>query len=755
VAEARRSGVAAGPSDRGAFGVEIGCDHVMVTPTVAAPSPVQRRAPTPGRDLIAIALTIAIGSALATAFGVTEQLLGAAAALEDHLGIPMRELPGVLAIAACAFAVYYLRRGRQLRSAAPSHDRTAEQLRAALEQARSAEERAESAQRRLIEAIETIPEGFTLFDAEDRYVLWNSKYIELYAESADLVRVGARFADVLRLSVERGQFPAAEGRLEEWLAERLALHANQHGTHEQQLQDGRWLRIAERRLHDGGSIGVRIDITELKRRETSIRLLFEDNPVPMYVFDRDTLRFLEVNHAALIQYGYTRDQFLKMSLDDIRPRDEVPRLRAALNEVDGAEFARLGRWRHRRADDAIIFVETMGHTLRYNDRPASIVAAVDVTDQARAEEALRQSETRLRQSEQHLANAQRVAAIGSWELDAQTFRFRWSDELYRIHELPPSGEVLDLERVLGLIHPDDRAKVRKAIERAVAGVDPKGFDFRIVRPSGGIRTLHCEGEPIRNGEGATIGLIGTAQDVTDARRADRERRNLEHQLIHAQRMDALGTLAGGIAHDLNNALVPILALTKRLRDRLPPDNSERTSLDIVLRAGQRARDLVKQVLAFSRKETTERQAVDLAALLGETMTMLRASLPTSIQLVQRLAEVPPTIGDPSQLHQVIINLVTNAAYAIGAAKGRIEVELRRSAEGNGIELVVRDTGTGMDPETMQRIFDPFFTTKPVGEGTGLGLSVVHGIVASHQGRIRVDSRLGEGTEFVVTLPQAA
>src|SRR5262249_9768882 len=142
------------------------------------------------------------------------------------------------------------------------------------------------------------------------------------------------------------------------------------------------------------------------------------------------------------------------------------------------------------------------------------------------------------------------------------------------------------------------------------------------------------------------------------------------------------------AHDLNNALVPIMALSKRLRDRMAAENPDRGSLDIVLKAAHRARDLVKQVLDFSRKEGAEKQPVDLALLLGETMTMLRPSLPSAIQLVQNFAKVPQIIGDASQLQQVVINLVTNAAYAIGTAHGRIEVELRGGVARGEIELVV-------------------------------------------------------------------
>jgi signal transduction histidine kinase len=248
-------------------------------------------------------------------------------------------------------------------------------------------------------------------------------------------------------------------------------------------------------------------------------------------------------------------------------------------------------------------------------------------------------------------------------------------------------------------------------------------------------------------------MFGTVQDVTLRRAEAARRKELEAELIHAQRMDALGTLAGGIAHDLNNALVPVLALTKRVRDGLPPESAARRSLELVLGGALHARDLVKRVLDFSRKEAAAPRPVELAPLLRDSLSMLRASVPATIAIEEDIAEVPPVIGEPGQLHQVIANLVTNAAYAIGAAHGRIAVRLGTSEDGK-VRLLVEDTGCGMSEETLRRIFDPFFTTKPVGEGTGLGLAVVYGIVTSHGGQIAAASTPGQGTRFTITLPLA-
>jgi PAS domain S-box-containing protein len=255
------------------------------------------------------------------------------------------------------------------------------------------------------------------------------------------------------------------------------------------------------------------------------------------------------------------------------------------------------------------------------------------------------------------------------------------------------------------------------------------------------------------------GMVGLWTDITAVKRAEAEQRRLEAHLHHSQRLEALGTLAGGVAHEINNALVPVIGLTKLVASHLPEDSRDRRNLGTVLVGAERSRDLVKQILAFSRKdqapgdEQRRHSNIDVAAVLREALQLLRATVPTSIRLAEDIAPVPPVTGDPSQLHQVIVNLVTNAAHAIGEAHGTVSVGLR--ADGAALRLWVADTGCGMDEATKARIFEPFFTTKTVGKGTGLGLAVVHGIVKAHGGRIEVESTPGRGTRFDVILPLPA
>jgi PAS domain S-box-containing protein len=377
----------------------------------------------------------------------------------------------------------------------------------------------------------------------------------------------------------------------------------------------------------------------------------------------------------------------------------------------------------------------------------------------------RETERQLRRSREHLAQAQRVAATGSFELDFHTNRIEWSDETYRIFGVRRDSGPLDIAAVEAMVLAEDREYFRAPITLGRQGHGGPSPEYRIRRPDGVIRTIYREAEPVFDETCKATGLFGVVKDVTELREAERQRDELGRQLIHSQKLEALGTLSGGVAHDLNNTLVPILALSKLALEELPESNPVRGDIETIIRASERARDLVKQILAFSRKQDLVRRAVDLPAVTREALHMLRASLPTTIEIVEQISQVPLLFGDPGGLHQVLVNLVTNAAQAIGGRVGRITISiwettetpspLHRGPTERAVCLSVADTGRGMDEATLDRIFEPFFTTKEVGDGTGLGLSVAHGIVTSHGGRIAVKSRPGHGTRFDVYLPAVA
>jgi PAS domain S-box-containing protein len=405
-------------------------------------------------------------------------------------------------------------------------------------------------------------------------------------------------------------------------------------------------------------------------------------------------------------------------------------------------------------------VYRLGNSVPYYDRNGVYRGrrgvSIDVTAQVLAERALHRAR-------EHLEHAQRVAATGSSERDLVTGVLEWSEEMYRLAGVDRASFALTDANMFALVNEDDREQLKAIIVIGRTGVRPAPAEFRIRRPDGDIRTVYCETDVIHDQAGKPIRVLIVFKDVTELRAAEKRQKEMEQQLLHSQKLKALGTLAGGIAHELNNTLVPILALTKLTAKRLPEGSRERNNLTTILRASERARDLVQQISAFSRKETPTRREVDVAALAREAMRMMRASVPSTIHIAEAIAAVPSMLADPDQLQQIIINLVGNAAQAIGDRLGTITVEVAAASSGelhadtlpgrgSVVRLSVSDTGCGMDEATRARIFEPFFTTKAVGRGTGLGLSVVHGIVTQHGGSLAVKSQVGKGTRFDILLP---
>ena len=275
-------------------------------------------------------------------------------------------------------------------------------------------------------------------------------------------------------------------------------------------------------------------------------------------------------------------------------------------------------------------------------------------------------------------------------------------------------------------------------------------------------------------DGVLLEIQSVGRDISDRRAAENKARMLETELRESQKMEAIGTLAGGIAHDINNAITTILGNTTLAREDAGDTARLGESLDEIRRAGLHARDIVQQILSFSRRQPTQRTPTDFGEVVRESTRLLRAALPPAVSLTVHIADdLPRVLADATQLKQVVINLVTNAVQAMAGRHGRVQVSLsaialdapllQRHAElralerhpaGRAVCLTVADDGPGMDESTLKRIFDPFFTTKKTGEGTGLGLAVVHGITRTHQGAMVVDSEPGKGSQFRFYLPEA-
>ncbi|MDY6988355.1 MAG: PAS domain S-box protein [Thermodesulfobacteriota bacterium] len=261
-------------------------------------------------------------------------------------------------------------------------------------------------------------------------------------------------------------------------------------------------------------------------------------------------------------------------------------------------------------------------------------------------------------------------------------------------------------------------------------------------------------------------ILATLRDISERVQAEEEKAQLEAQLRQAHKMEAIGTLAGGIAHDFNNILSIIVGHTELAMDDVPEWNAARDNLNEVRKACLRARDLVRQILTFTRGTEQSRVPVEIGPLFEESLKLLRASIPTTISLQQRiLSQSTTVVADPTQLSQVLVNLCTNAAHSMAEEGGTLEVTIQDVeldetgaslygglTPGTYVRLTVNDTGHGIDPHFIDRIFDPYFTTKEANQGTGVGLSVVHGIVTSCGGSITVDSAPGEGSTFDVFLP---
>ncbi len=272
--------------------------------------------------------------------------------------------------------------------------------------------------------------------------------------------------------------------------------------------------------------------------------------------------------------------------------------------------------------------------------------------------------------------------------------------------------------------------------------------------------------PMHDMTGEISGVVEYVRDISLRKTAAAERTQLEDQLRQLQKMEAIGTLAGGIAHDFNNILVPIIAYTEMVAEKLPAESQEKSDLAQVLNAGKRARELVKQILTFSREREGALQPLNVVPVVKESLKLLKASLPSNISIRQDIADSVLIIeADPTQLHQVVMNICTNAYHAMAETGGTLHVSLLKIDEqgtdlvakgtllsGPCLKMTIADTGSGIPPENMERIFEPYFSTKKKEEGTGLGLSVVHGIIKNCGGEITVDSTLGEGTAFNVFFP---
>lgn len=377
--------------------------------------------------------------------------------------------------------------------------------------------------------------------------------------------------------------------------------------------------------------------------------------------------------------------------------------------------------------------------------PSCMVGTVqDITEYRAAAEELQTSETRFRQLAESICEVFWLVDLAKSELlyVSPGYETIWGRSCQSLYDSP--------QEWIDVIRPEDRGPVEAGLNRH--GLGQWDEEFQIVRPDGEIRWVRTRGFPVLDEHSAVFRIAGIAEDVT-------QRRALEAELRHTQKMESIGELAGGVAHDFNN-LLTVISTSSDLLDRMIPENSDVHELVAEIRlAGRRAASLTRQLLAFSRKDVVERRVVDLDAAVADTEDMLRRLLREDIELTTNLGSHGGHVNiDSGQLVQVLMNLSANARDAMPNG-GHLRITSARKAKGNPpgsegsfLTLEVSDTGQGMSDAVQSRIFEPFFTTKDVGRGTGIGLAVVHSIVEQAGGRIRVASQLGHGTKFIISLP---
>ncbi len=369
-----------------------------------------------------------------------------------------------------------------------------------------------------------------------------------------------------------------------------------------------------------------------------------------------------------------------------------------------------------------------------------------------SDDALKQSDERLK-----LALDSVTDAVWDWRMDTGEVYFssRWYTMLgYEPYELPQ-----EFETWKSLLHPDDLESSERTVLQHLELAEPFEIEFRMRAKDGQWRWILDRGKTVQKDEhGKAIRMLGTHMDIT-------ERKKMEEQIRRAQRMESIGNLAGGIAHDFNNLLFPIVGISEMLLQDLPPGGIERENVEEIYKAGRRGSDLVKQILAFSRRSDHKMLPVRIQHILQEVAKLCRATIPSNIEIIRDIqSDCGMVTVDPAQIHQVAMNLVTNAYHAVEGAGGKISIKLaeielkpadveKTSLEpGRYAELTVSDTGCGIDPNISDKIFEPYFTTKETGKGTGLGLAVVYGIVKEHSGDVKVFSEPGKGARFSVYLP---
>ncbi|MBI9083985.1 MAG: PAS domain S-box protein [Desulfobacterales bacterium] len=495
----------------------------------------------------------------------------------------------------------------------------------------------------------------------------------------------------------------------------------------------------------------------LRESEERYRQIFNIAPAGIYELDYRTGKIVDANDAVCEYSGYTKDELLSLNSVDLLTEESLDKfLKRATKVMNGENVPDSADYEVLKKDGSIICLNISNRYIYDGENiVGATVVARDITEHKRAEEALRESEERFR------------------------LAFHTSPDSININRFD-DGVYIDINdgfaKILGYTREDVIGKSSLSLniwkdpedrKRLVEGLTQTGYvenlEARFVGKSGKIivglmsaRVSRISGENV---------IISITRDITDRKQAEKALRESEERLQQSNKMESIGTLAGGIAHDFNNILFPIVGYTEMLLEDTPEDSPLRHCIDEIYSGTLRARELVKQILTFSRQGRNEIKLIRIQPLIIEALKLIRSTIPTSIEIVQDVSNDCGIIkADPTQIHQIVMNLATNAYHAMEETGGALKVgleEIELGAQdvispgmkpGRYACLTVADAGVGIDKNVREKIFDPFFTTKEQGKGTGMGLAVVHGIVQSAGGSIQVSSNPGQGTKFHVFLP---
>ncbi|MDQ3636719.1 MAG: PAS domain S-box protein [Actinomycetota bacterium] len=528
----------------------------------------------------------------------------------------------------------------------------------------------------------------------------------------------------------------------------------------QYTRDGRivWVRDEATLVRDeeGGPQywqGVILDVTERKRTEEALRhseeryrTVIERAAEGIYLLDAASGRVIDVNPAFCRLLGYTREEALGKSVYDLLDHDPVEIQRNIETTPAGAS-REVGERRYRRRDGSLLHVVSNGSAMDHEGRKVISILMHDVTERKRVEEALRRSEGSLRA-------AQAMARIGDWEYDLPGDKSRWSDELFRIFGLPP-GETPAFRGFFDLVHPEDRAAVRREVFGVLRGGEESSMGYRIVQPDGEVRSVHTEYRVTRDASGRGVGMVGTIQDITERKRAEAE---LEALVDELRRSNAeLEQFAYVASHDLQEPLRMVSSFTQLLRRRYEGQLDETADefIGYAVDGASRMQTLINALLEYSRVGTRGRPfaAVDTEGVFGAALANLRNAVAESGAEVVS-GGLPTVPGDQVQLMQLFQNLISNAIKFKGEERPLVRVEARW--QGGEWLFSVEDNGIGIGPEYRERIFVIFQRLHGRQEysGTGIGLALCKKIVERHGGKIWVESEPGRGSTFFFTLRPA-